>query len=153
VSIEPSGIFDETEVELDLVHLAASNQTSALVLFNGVSAKARIGDNWVAAPSPAPLRPIWPFSETEELVLIPKRADAYQLGFNYTYSLPPVEERLSDWAYRKLPSLYGPHLIGRWLAYRWYEIRLGSQYRQYRRFRHDLRHWRQGETPELLLEK
>jgi hypothetical protein len=149
----PSGIFDETALEFDLVHLAVSNQTSAAVIFNGVLAEARIGDDWVVAPSPAPLSGITPFSETEEMVLIPKGADAYRLGFYYTYSLPPVEERLSYWAYRNLPSLYGPHLIGRWLAHRWYEIRLGSQYLQYRRFRYDLRSWRQGETPELLLEK
>jgi hypothetical protein len=153
MSSEPSGMFDETEAEFDLVHLAASNQTSALVLFNGVLAEARIGDDWVEAPPPAPLSAIWPFRETEELVLMPKRADAYRLGFDYAFSLAPTEERLSDWVSREFPSIYGPHLIGRWLTYRWYEIRLGSQYQQYQRFLRKFRHWREGETSELLLEK
>jgi hypothetical protein len=153
VSSEPSGIFDETGLELDLVHLAVSNQTTALVLFNGVMAEARFGEEWVAAPSPSPLSPISPFRETEELALIPKRADAYRLGFDYTFSLPPTEQRLSDWVWREFPGVYGPHLIGRWLNYRWYEIRMGSPYRQYLRFRQHLRHWQQGATPGLLLER
>jgi hypothetical protein len=153
VSSEPSGIFDDAGAELDLVRLAISNQTSALVLFNGVLAEARIGDDWIAAPSPAPLSAIRPLSETEELVLIPKRADAYRLGFDYAFYLAPTEQRLSDWVLREFPSVYGPHPIGRWMTYRWYEIRLGSQYQQYQRFLGKFRHWREGETSELLLEK
>ena len=124
LSSEPSGMFDDAGSEFKLVGIAVRNQTSGGVSFDGrhLEAEARFGDEWKKVPSPGPLTGIPPRSETQEIVLIPNRAEGYRMRFRYCFSLGPLaEQRLLDWAFHNFPVLKGPNIFGRFLVYHRYE--------------------------------
>lgn len=152
---EPSAMYDKDGVELDLVRLGVTNATGALVIFNSafLEAEVKLGDQWHAAPSPAPFSSIRGWSETQEVVLVPRGADAYRIRFRYHYLLPLAEQRFLDWALANVPRLQDSHLIGHLLSDHWYRTRFGALYREYSRHRAQWRCWRHGETSELILQR
>jgi hypothetical protein len=146
VSLQPSDVYSDSNADFWLLHVATSNHSSALVTFDPetLRAEAKVGSNWIAAPTPAPLSSVRPRHESQELVLVPAAAEAYRIRLRYAFRPNRFEVQLSDWASRTFPGLYGDHPLGRLLTDRWYEIRLKHPPQQKLR-------WRHGLTPALTL--